>query len=119
MHPILGKLFARGSVKKQFYRDRFAGEFLGRVDPCRVFTIIAVAIAYVFDTTSPIAISLMLAVYLFYRNYRKYSVLLLAAMGGDALIVSIIKTLIQSPRPLNGLVYDTGFLFPADTSRQA
>jgi hypothetical protein len=37
MHPILGKLFARGSVKKQFYRDRFAGEFLGRVDPYRVF----------------------------------------------------------------------------------
>ena len=77
------------------------------------FTIIAVAIAYVFDTTSLIAISLILAVYLFYRNYRKYSVLLLAAMGGDALIVSITKTLIQSPRPLNGLVYDAGFSFPS------
>jgi membrane-associated phospholipid phosphatase len=56
---------------------------------------------------------LILAVYLFYRNYRKYSVLLLAAMGGDALIVSITKTLIQSPRPLNGLVYDAGFSFPS------
>ena len=77
------------------------------------FTAIAVAIAYVFDTTSLIAISLIIAVYLFYRNYSHYSALLLAAMGGDALIVSIAKTLIHSPRPLNGLVYDTGFSFPS------
>jgi undecaprenyl-diphosphatase len=34
-------------------------------------------------------------------------------MGGDALLVTITKTLIQSPRPLNGLVYDTGFSFPS------
>jgi undecaprenyl-diphosphatase len=77
------------------------------------FTAIAVIVAYVFDTTSLIAISLIIAVYLFYRNYRQYSVLLLAAMGGDALIVSIAKTLIHSPRPLNGLVYDAGFSFPS------
>jgi undecaprenyl-diphosphatase len=77
------------------------------------FNAIAVIIAYVFDTTSLIAISLILAVYLFYRNYRQYSALLLAAMGGDALIVSIAKTLVHSPRPLNGLVYDTGFSFPS------
>lgn len=56
---------------------------------------------------------MIIAVYLFYRNYRQYSVLLLAAMGGDALIVSIAKTLVHSPRPLNGLVYDAGFSFPS------
>lgn len=77
------------------------------------FTPIAVAIAYIFDTTSIAAISLILAVYLFYRNYRKYSVLLVAAMGGDALIVSLAKNMVHSPRPLNGLVYDTGFSFPS------
>jgi undecaprenyl-diphosphatase len=77
------------------------------------FTAIAVVIAYIFDTTSLTVLSLAFAVYLFYRNYRKYGVLLLAAMGGDALIVSIAKTLVHSARPLNGLVYDTGFSFPS------
>lgn len=77
------------------------------------FTAIAEIIAYVFDTTSLLAISLLMAVYLFYKNYRKYSVLLLAAMGGDAAIVSIVKTLVHSARPLNGLMYDTGSSFPS------
>ena len=74
---------------------------------------IAVVIAYIFDATSLAAVSLILAAYLFYSNYRRYSVLLLAAMGGDALIVSIAKTVVHSPRPLNGLLYDAGFSFPS------
>ena len=76
-------------------------------------TAMAVIIAYIFDTTSLALISLMLAAYLFYRNYRKYGALLLVAMGGDALIVLIAKTVVHSPRPLNGLFYDTGFSFPS------
>jgi len=76
-------------------------------------TAMAIVIAYVFDTISLIVISLTLAAYLFYRNYGKYGALLLAAMGGDALIVSIAKTVVHSARPLNGLVYDTGFSFPS------
>ena len=74
---------------------------------------IAVVIAYIFDATSLAAVSLILAAYLFYSNYRRYSVLLLAAMGGDALIVAIAKTVVHSPRPLNGLLYDTSFSFPS------
>jgi membrane-associated phospholipid phosphatase len=77
------------------------------------FTGIAVVIAYIFDTTSLTAISLTFAVYLFYRNYRQYGALLLAGMGGDALIVFIAKIVVHSARPLNGLVYDTGFSFPS------
>jgi membrane-associated phospholipid phosphatase len=77
------------------------------------FTVVAVVIAYVFDTTSLVAFSLIFAVYLFFKNYKRYSVLLLAAMGGDALLVVFTKTLIQSSRPLNGLVSDSGFSFPS------
>ncbi len=77
------------------------------------FTAIAVVIAYVFDTTSLIVISFVITAYLFYRNYRLYGTLLLAAMGGDALLVSVAKELIQSPRPSDSLVYDTGFSFPS------
>lgn len=79
----------------------------------RSITAMAIIIAYIFDTTTLALISLMLAVYLFYRNYREYGVLLLAAMGGDALIVLIAKTVVHSARPLNGLFYDTGFSFPS------
>jgi len=77
------------------------------------FTTIAVVIAYLFGTTSLTIISLTLAVYLFYRKYGKYSALLLIGMGGDALIVSIAKTVVNSPRPINGLVYAAGFSFPS------
>ena len=76
-------------------------------------TAIAVIVAYVFDTTSLIAVSMMIAAYLFYKNCRRHSALLLATMGGDALIVSITKEIVHSPRPLNGLVYDSGFSFPS------
>ena len=77
------------------------------------FTVIAVAVADVFDTASLIVFSLVIALYLFYKKYRKYSVLLLASMGGDALMVTIAKTIVQSPRPLNGLVFEAGFSFPS------
>jgi undecaprenyl-diphosphatase len=34
-------------------------------------------------------------------------------MGGEALIVSFVKGLVQSPRPLNELVVESGFSFPS------
>ena len=70
-------------------------------------------IATVFDAPSVIAISLILGVYLFYKNYRRYSALLFLVMGGEALLVLIVKTFVSSSRPLNGLVYETGFSFPS------
>ncbi len=76
-------------------------------------TAIAEIIAYVFDTISLLAISLLLTVIFLYKNYYKYSLLILAAMGGDALVVLIAKTLVHSLRPLNSLVYEAGFSFPS------
>jgi undecaprenyl-diphosphatase len=76
-------------------------------------TATAIVIAYLFNTTSMAAISLAIAMYLFYRNYKKYGVLLLAAMGGGALIVLVTKTLIHSPRPSNGIFYEAGYSFPS------
>ncbi|MGD0993910.1 MAG: phosphatase PAP2 family protein [Candidatus Bathyarchaeia archaeon] len=77
------------------------------------FTVIAEGIAVVFDTTILVLFSLVLAAYLFIKNHRAEGLLLLGAMGGDALIVSFVKGLVQSPRPLNGLVVDSGFSFPS------
>ena len=76
-------------------------------------TPIAIAISYVFDTYSLLILSLTIAGYLFYKNYRPHSLLLLVAMGGNAAFVALFKTLVQSPRPLNGVIIDTGYSFPS------
>jgi len=76
-------------------------------------TPIAIAISYGFDTYSLLILSLAIAGYLFYKNYRPHSLLLLVAMGGNAVFVALFKTLVQSPRPLNGVIIDTGYSFPS------
>jgi membrane-associated phospholipid phosphatase len=77
------------------------------------FTIVAVVISDVFDTNILLVVSLAAAALLFYKNYRKYSVLLLCAMGGDALLVSVIKAFVYSPRPANMLINETSNSFPS------
>ena len=76
-------------------------------------TIISEAIATLFDTTILLPLSLLVAAILYLRHHRKYAVLLLAAMAGITLIVNAAKTLIQSPRPVNGIVLETGYSFPS------
>ncbi|MGD6810883.1 MAG: VTT domain-containing protein [Candidatus Bathyarchaeia archaeon] len=76
-------------------------------------TTTAIGISYAFDTYSLLVVSLVIASYLFYKNYRLQSLLLLGAMGGDAVLVASFKSLVQSPRPLNGLIIDSGYSFPS------
>jgi undecaprenyl-diphosphatase len=52
-------------------------------------------------------------VYLLYKHYRNDALLLVGAMLGDSLIVAILKRLIHSSRPLNGIIQETGFSFPS------
>ncbi len=78
-----------------------------------MITPVAVAISDAFDTEILLPISLVVSAALFYGGYRKYSPLLLGAMGGDAVILLIAKTLIQSPRPADALVYDSTYSFPS------
>jgi membrane-associated phospholipid phosphatase len=53
---------------------------------------------------------------LFLKNYKPQGLLLLGAMGGDALIVSIVKTLNQVARPTDAIIADTGFSYPSGHS---
>ena len=80
------------------------------------FTVAAKGIAIVFDTTILVIFSLILATFLFVKNYRAQSLLLLGAMGGDALIVSVVKSLDHVTRPMNGIMGDSGFSFPSGHS---
>jgi undecaprenyl-diphosphatase len=77
------------------------------------FTVVAKAISFVFDTYSLLVITLAISAFLLIRSYRGESLLLLGAMGGDTVLVAAIKSLVHSPRPLNGLVANSGFSFPS------
>jgi undecaprenyl-diphosphatase len=50
---------------------------------------------------------------LFVLHYRRYDLLLLVAMAGDILLVGLFKTVIMSPRPLNGLIVVAGYSSPS------
>ena len=76
-------------------------------------TRIAEIIAYGFDTTVLFVISLLIAAFLFYKNHRMWSILLTGAMVGVAVIITILKSLVHSARPLNGLMQETEFSFPS------
>ena len=78
-----------------------------------VFTDLAIAVSYTFDTYSLLAITVGVATYLFFKNHKGESLLLIGAMGGDALLVAVFKALVHSPRPLNELIVDLGYSFPS------
>jgi undecaprenyl-diphosphatase len=70
-------------------------------------------IHYGFDTTSLFIISLLIAVYLFYKKYKGDALLLGGAMVVDVAVVEIVKMFIRFPRPLNSIVNESGFAFPS------
>ena len=82
-------------------------------------TFLAKGIAVIFDTTSLVAFSLVISGILFLKHHKPQGLLLLAAMGGDGLLVSILKTLEQATRPTNGIFSDTGFSYPSGHSAGA
>jgi membrane-associated phospholipid phosphatase len=79
-------------------------------------TFFAQVVASIFDAISLVIISLVISGGLFLKNYKAHGLLLLGAMGGDALIVSALKTLGHVARPTNGIFFDAGFSYPSGHS---
>ena len=79
-------------------------------------TVFAKAIAIIFDTTSLVIFSLVISGILFLKHYKPQGLLLLAAMGGDGLIVSVLKSIEHVARPDNGIFSDTGYSYPSGHS---
>jgi undecaprenyl-diphosphatase len=77
------------------------------------FTGAAKLVSVGFDTDPLLVASVVVAFFLFILHYRGYSSLLLGAMAGDALLVEFFKTILASPRPLNGIIVVTGYSFPS------
>jgi undecaprenyl-diphosphatase len=77
------------------------------------FTLAAKIISVIFDTTAMVALSIVVAACLFILHRKHFGVLLLAAMLGDALLVSAFKAIIMSPRPANEIISEVGYSFPS------
>jgi membrane-associated phospholipid phosphatase len=78
--------------------------------------LLARGVSAVFDTTVLVAASLVISTVLFIKKQKAQSILLLAAMGGDALLVAIIKNIDQVSRPANQLLSGSGFSYPSGHS---
>jgi undecaprenyl-diphosphatase len=77
------------------------------------FTLAAQTISIAFDSIALTILSFTAAIFLFVLHYRRYGLLLLGAMAGDTFLVELFKTIIMSPRPLNGLIVAVGYSFPS------
>ena len=82
-------------------------------------TLIAKSISIAFDTIALAIASLVVAGFLFIKKHKDQSLLLLTAVGGNALFVLIIKTLTQVPRPVNHLLDGSGYSYPSGHSSGA
>ncbi len=79
-------------------------------------TILATGVAIIFDTTSLVILSLIISGVLYLKNYKAHGLLLLGAMGGDAVVVSILKSVEHAARPTNAIMVDSGFSYPSGHS---
>ncbi len=66
-----------------------------------------------FDTVVLFVASLPIAAILFYKKYKTDAFLLVGAMGVDAVVLTALKTLVVSPRPLDGLILEDSYSFPS------
>ncbi len=76
-------------------------------------TVAANLVSYCFDTTVLLAVTLPMIGFLLYKGYTQKAGLLIGAMGADALVLEICKTVVISTRPLNALVAESDYSFPS------
>jgi undecaprenyl-diphosphatase len=76
-------------------------------------TLIAKGLHYAFDTIITLVITIVIAGFLLIKGRKIQSLLLIAAVGGNALFVAAIKTIMQVVRPENQLLQDASFAYPS------
>ncbi len=79
-------------------------------------TFLTKGVALIFDTTSLVIMSLVISGVLFLKNNKSQGLLLLGAMGGEALFVTVIKNLYHVARPSNAFISNSGFSYPSGHS---
>jgi undecaprenyl-diphosphatase len=79
-------------------------------------TTLALGIATTFETGSLVLISIVISGLLFLKHRKHLGLLLFGAMGGDALLVTVLKSINQVVRPTNGAYVASGFSYPSGHS---
>jgi undecaprenyl-diphosphatase len=79
-------------------------------------TALAFGVSLTFETNSLVLIAIVIAGFLFLKHRKHLGLLLFAVMGGDALLVSILKLIDAVARPTNGLYTPSGFSYPSGHS---
>ncbi|HSV48978.1 MAG TPA: phosphatase PAP2 family protein [Candidatus Acidoferrales bacterium] len=77
------------------------------------FTVFAVGIDDYFDTNFLVIYSVVIAATFFVKHRKQNGLLLVGAMAGAALLVSIVKRIELVPRPDNAIVLNNGYSFPS------
>ncbi|MBS3163450.1 phosphatase PAP2 family protein [Candidatus Woesearchaeota archaeon] len=70
-------------------------------------------IHFIFDTTSMVVISIIISIFLLIKHSRKNAAFLSITMLADALILLILKLLLEIPRPISNFITETDFSFPS------
>lgn len=76
-------------------------------------TLFSKSIAVIFDPIFLVIVSMAIAGFLYYKNKKKESVVILSSIIITGIIVEFLKNTIHRVRPTNMLVPETGFSFPS------
>jgi undecaprenyl-diphosphatase len=77
------------------------------------FTVFATGIDDYFDTNFLVLYSVVIAAAYFLKHRKHMGLLLVGAMAGAALLVSLVKRIELVPRPDNAIVLNNGYSFPS------
>jgi membrane-associated phospholipid phosphatase len=78
-----------------------------------VFTVFAAGIDVYFDTNYLVLYAVIIAAVFFVRHQKQKGLLVVGALAGAALFVSIVKRIELVPRPSNALLLKPGYSFPS------
>jgi len=76
-------------------------------------TILSKIVAYAFDPVVLITISILIAIYLFFKVSKKQGILLATTVIATGIIIQVSKEIFQRTRPLNALIAETSFSMPS------
>lgn len=78
-----------------------------------IITTLAILISEVFEFYFMLIVTVLIGVYMFMKNLKKESIILMSTMFLVVTITRIIKYLTLVERPLNGLIESTGYAYPS------
>mgnify|MGYP001604824457 CR=1 FL=1 len=107
---ILTQILVSGGVLLNL--DLLTGFFVPTIEN-NFLTQLSIITGFIFDTITLLIISAIISIFLWIKNNKKESLLFIASMLLTSGIVFVIKNLVQRARPLNPLIYESGFSFPS------